>query len=508
MTNLSIKQIFRFQLSLVILLGFALRLYQLDRNSLWFDEIVLTWLASPSFLEGLNRLIGQGIQFAPLDHLVIRIWLLAGEGDWWVRFPSLIFSMLTIPLMTQVGQRMFNRRVGFLAAAIWAVSPYQIWYAQEAKGYALLALAAAGSMYAFVGLLRGERKTSSWQFVIFNMLGISTHYFMFLIPTVQFVIILLNFRKYYRHFRYWVLLQIVSGLVLLPWFGYIIYRQHLATGIGWIPFPTLLDLFYTVWNFTLGYGEVASPAIIAALVVIFITFGWGLVKVNRFRPVNQFVLLWFFLPLVIVWILSQGKLSFYVDRYFQISTPALTLLLAVGLTEIPRQRLKQGLTIAFLLATTFGASQVYWDTTHFSKDDWRSVARILRQRAEPTDGLVTCTDGYRLSLDYYNPGEIFARQSQNQERYYVYPANVDFDIALQQYHRFWLVTSNPRRPQHHLGFSYPPRLDSTKLSAENQAWLVQHPLEVVAVPGITVFLYHMESPPNLNELIRWNCETG
>ena len=342
----------------------------------------------------------------------------------------------------------------------------------------------------------------------FNALGFNTHYFMFLIPTVQFAFLLLDFKKYHLYLRKWVPLQILSASTLLPWFGYIFLRQRFATGIGWIPQPAAHDLLLTLWNFTLGYTEELAWPIVVALGVVFTTLAAGMVNLGRFRPANRLVLVWFYLPLIVVWSLSQGRLSFYVDRYFQIITPALILLLAVGVTAIERRRRKIGLGLALLLATVYGLSQLYLKPAYFTKDDWRAMAGILRREARAGDGLVTCTDGYRLALDYYDPGDLFARQAQQGELYYVYPAAIDFDAVLAKYDRFWLITSNPRRPQHHLGYSYPPLLERDRLSPANQRWLAAHPPLVVGVAGITAFVYRVDAPPDLNELIRWNCETG
>jgi len=222
-------------------LGFLLRVFHLGNQSLWFDEIITVHLAQLPLLAGLDGLLGQGIQLTPFFHWVVKLWLFTGTSEWALRFPAVVFSVLAIPLMYRLGKLYFNVSVGLFAAAIIAVNPFQVWYAQEVRAYSLLTFSAIGVMTAF-GLLL---KKGTWRHLaaltLFNIIGINAHYFILLLTTVQFVFILAYFKKYFRLLRGWLLAQLLSIITLLPWFWYIFHRQHFATGIGWIPKPTIWD---------------------------------------------------------------------------------------------------------------------------------------------------------------------------------------------------------------------------------------------------------------------------
>ncbi len=499
------KQFENWFLISLIALSFGLRSFQLGKQSLWFDDIITIHLAKLPLLIGIDGLLNQGIQLTPQYHWITKIWLFVGDSEWVLRFPALSFSVLTIPFIFQLGKLYFGRQVGLLAALIFTLNPYQIWYAQEVKVYSLLTLAAVGSMHAFVRLLRGGGQKTTIQLIIFNMLGFGSHYFMFLLPTVQFIFILLHFKTYYVYFRKWLLINIVSASILLPWFGYIIFRQQFTTGIGWIARPILLDPLLTIWNFTISYQEEFTSATVISFLIVLLVLIIGIIKIQPFKPLSQLVLIWLFFHLIIVWIFSQGTTSFYVDRYFLVITPALTLLLSIGVTTITNQKLKVGLGLFLLLATTYGLSQVYFNRTHFTRDDWRTMVHHVNQKVQPGDGLVTCADGERLALDYYGLDELFTNQTQ--EKYFVYPAMFDFNRVLAKYKRLWVVITNPRKPAHHLGYSYPPILDPKHLPTPEQTWLAQNPPQVINVPGITAFIYALDKLPDLNALIRWNCQT-
>ena len=493
----------------MIWLAFAARLFRLDKHSLWFDDIINVHMAKLPLVAGLDSLIAQGIQLTPQYHWITKAWLPLGDSEWILRFPSVGFSLLSIPLVFQLGRQYFDTRIGLLAAAIFALNPYQVWYAHETRAYSLLTLAAIGGMLAFARFLKRKR-WSTLQLILFNMIGIGSHYFMLLLPAVQFIFLLINFKRYHAHFRRWFGANIAAGSILIPWFGFIIARQHFAVGIGWVPKPGWLEPFFTIWNFSIGYQEEASPLLVAGLIVILVAMVLGIINLKRFKPFHQLILLWIFFPLVVVPIVSQGPTSFYVDRYFLVISPALALLISVGVMTLANDKLRLGLGGAVLLATVFGLSQVYFDETHFTRDDWRTMASTLRRQAQPGDGLVTCTDGYRLALNYYGLGDHFDQQAKAHQIYYVYPASFDFNAELVRYDRLWVVVSNPRQPQHHLGFSYPLDLNPAPLPEREATWFTQHQPDVIPVAGITALVYTLSeiNTPDLNALIAWNCKTS
>ncbi len=483
-------------------LGFLLRTFHLAHQSLWFDEIITVHLAQLSLLAGLDGLLAQGIQLTPFFHWVIKLWLFTGTSEWALRFPAVIFSVLTIPLTYQLGKTFFNTTIGLLAAVIITITPFQIWYAQELKIYSILTLSATGSMISFGLLLKEEKKSRFLGLLLFNIIGIYAHYFMLLITTVQFLFILVYFKRYFHLLRNWVFIQILSITTLVPWFGFIFYRQHFFTGIGWIPNPTILDPLLTIWNFTIGYPQNISFFLVFSLIIVGIILLVGITNILHTTPSGTLVLLWFFVPLVIVWILSQGNMSFYVDRYFLIITPALILIIAFGITKISPLYLQRALGVIFVMILLYNTEQIFFDTNHFTKDNWRAMVNILHQKKQPEDKLITCTDGYRLALDYYGFSDIYPKE----EHYFVYPNNFDFNKLFSNTTRLWIVNANPRNPQHHLGFSYVPMLNPDNLPADMQTWIKNSPPNLITVSGITAFLFTLQHPIDINKLADWVCK--
>lgn len=486
----------------LIWLGFALRLLNLGKQSLWFDEIVTVHLARLPLLEGLDGLLGQGIQLTPLYHWITKAWLPLGYSEWALRFPAAIFSLACIPLVYCLGRAYFNPAVGMWAAALMAVNPFQIWYAQETRFYSVVAMSAIGAMLAFKDLINGGGKKAFLRLAVFNAIGFSAHYFMFLVPTAQFLFILAGFKKYYPRLRLWLLAQVAGVVPLLPWWGFIIFRHHITVGIGWVKKPTLIDPLLTLWNMTLGYQEQPSPVMVSGLILTALTLSAGALAAWRQNEWGKLVIAWGFLPLVLVPILSQREISFYVDRYFIIITPAIILLLAAGIDAARKIRFNWGLGLLVWLAMLMGAQQVLFNAAAFVKDNWRQAEQILQQNARPGDGLLTCADGYRLALNYYGLSDPFT----SQEALYVYPPNqFDFNAILTQYDRLWVINTNPRRSSHLLGLSHPYAPDLAALSPVEQDWVARNRQVVPQTDGISLFLYHLAPAMDMNRLAHWIC---
>ena len=130
-------------LGLIVALAGILRAVGLDRQSLWYDEGVSAYLTTLP-LPDLTAWTAGDIQ-PPLYYYLLWGWArLFGHSEIALRSLSLLFSLLTVPLAWYAGRRLFSDQAGVWAGLIFAASPLYIWYAQEARNYALL---------TFLGLL-------------------------------------------------------------------------------------------------------------------------------------------------------------------------------------------------------------------------------------------------------------------------------------------------------------------------------------------------------------------
>lgn len=140
-------------------IGFLLRLAQFDQ-SLLADELSTYWIIRDNSLGAVLSDIHSDYEITPPLYFALA-WLSdqIGSGPEWVRLPSLIAATATIPLLYMVGARTVGRTAALLATAIFALSPFMIYYAGEARSYALMvALLTASTLALLIALESGRRR--------------------------------------------------------------------------------------------------------------------------------------------------------------------------------------------------------------------------------------------------------------------------------------------------------------------------------------------------------------
>ena len=159
----------------IVLLGAALRLWQLGDRSLWIDEALTVRHLDGDLGRVLERMREEDA--APLYPLLAWCWSQAfGLSEVALRSLPALLGIATIPVVWAAGARLAGRRAGALAALLAAVSPFLVWHAQDARAYALLILLSAVAFLAFLHVLDGGggRWAAAWAGA--SVLAVLTHY--------------------------------------------------------------------------------------------------------------------------------------------------------------------------------------------------------------------------------------------------------------------------------------------------------------------------------------------
>jgi mannosyltransferase len=142
---------------IITVIGGLLRVFLLGIKGMWLDETFSVWLASHGIADILHWIVRID-QHPPLYYLLLHYWIaLNGETPYYDRLLSVLFGTGTIPIIYLIGKRMSGVVTGVAAAAFLALSPFNIYYAQETRMYTLLAFNAAVAIYALVRLLTDPR---------------------------------------------------------------------------------------------------------------------------------------------------------------------------------------------------------------------------------------------------------------------------------------------------------------------------------------------------------------
>ena len=146
-------------LILLVLLATGLRFYRLDAQSLWNDEGASVALAQRD-LATITRDAARDIH-PPLYYWLLSGWVrFSGTSEAAVRSLSALLGVVLVALTYALGRLVAGRWIGLAAAFLGAINPFQVYYAQEARMYMLLAVVTTGAMLSLVVLVdRASRHT-------------------------------------------------------------------------------------------------------------------------------------------------------------------------------------------------------------------------------------------------------------------------------------------------------------------------------------------------------------
>src|SRR5690606_11549044 len=130
--------------------GSGLRLVWPVQQSFWYDEVVSAKIAQARLLDILSGRSGD-LGNPPFYCFLLGVWQRAvGLGDGVLRSLSAVLSLACIPLVYALGKRLFDDKVGLVAAGLLSISPFHIYMAQEARTFALMSFLALASSLVLV----------------------------------------------------------------------------------------------------------------------------------------------------------------------------------------------------------------------------------------------------------------------------------------------------------------------------------------------------------------------
>lgn len=428
------KMVTRLILTGIVLLGFGLRLHNLEGQSMWSDEglsIYRAMLSLPEIFANIITVDGIDTQDTnpPLYFLVLHLFrILTGDTIFSLRFIGAAVATLAVPLIYAMGASTFGRRVGLLSAFLMAISPFHIWQSQVLRNYGILLTLNLFSVY---GLLRfalakpGDGRVK-WLllWLATGLLSIYTHYFGFFIlfyGLVALVIIIIrqwNLGRFLRRWQFWVLIGL-GVLVVLP--AVIVGRERFMAGqqVDFYQVPLLEVLNHAASAFSVGVNWTLKhpwwrtlPLVLVAIVGL--RFGW------RKQPRAAALLLGYqILPLALLLTLSLLNPLYNGVRHLLIGLPPFLIFLAGGIIGPFQLEAKAGQSkqdrkiwrvLGPVLAILIVISQLAWLNEQFTspsliRDDVRGAAEYLNEHAAPNDIVVIHDTLIKFTFDYYYDGD-------------------------------------------------------------------------------------------------------
>jgi hypothetical protein len=167
-------------LGLIVLIGAVVRGHSLGAQCFDCDELYAVRIQGTS-IKTLAEVVardGFHTNHPPLMTVPYLYWTaLFGPGETAVRALPFLAGLLTIVLVYRLGATLANPTAGLFAAAVLAINPLHVAYAQEARQYELLTLMLVAAHLFFVRCLQGRSRWDQAAYVLLCMLAVLTHYF-------------------------------------------------------------------------------------------------------------------------------------------------------------------------------------------------------------------------------------------------------------------------------------------------------------------------------------------
>jgi uncharacterized membrane protein len=406
---------------LAAMTAILLRWTGLDSQSLWMDEGYTLWISRFSPQHIWHVLAGD--TSTPLYYILLHNWIRCfGTSEIALRSLSAFFATISIPLVYLLARRILcDRTCVVLAMALYALSFYQVWYAKEARCYALLALLSLGSVYCLLSYLEHTSVIWACGLVICLAGSLYTHNMAFFyLPGLALMWLIYPGAKTTRErVRDAFFVFSLVLLMYLPWLRTLRGQLRMIHSNFWVAVPNGKDLLDSLCVF-LGFDPRTGQAIFRDqlhlhvmglfgywtwTVVAFVIFvACVLAGLNAARSADRrkfLALLGYSVtPILLVFVYSRILTPIYINRVFIGSAIFLPMVVCASIAFQVGKRKKAFQLVGLIVLFCTAASAVGY-LRRARKDDWRGATAYLAKLPGSKRLAVILPDSCQTLVDYY-----------------------------------------------------------------------------------------------------------
>ncbi|NPV09028.1 MAG: hypothetical protein HPY83_13825 [Anaerolineae bacterium] len=396
----------------------------LSRQSLWADE-GNSWGMTLRSLADIAPAAGADIH-PPLYYYLLNLWArLFGTSEAGLRSLSAVIGCLLVLVTYLWARRLAGEAAAVAAGALAVVSPFAVYYSQEARAYALVALLAAVSTWALSEYLlareqgfRARRWAAGYVLAAAGLLW--SHYLGLMVLALHNLALALWLAGRYRsarstvrgEVRDWVIAQGAVALLFLPWLPVM-----LRSAGGWPAISAREPLWFYLEEAARLYS--LGPAAQATSMVGWVALVPAVLGLALAPARARHRLLWGLAataaiwPAVSLWAISLLR-PMYRAKFLLIGLPAYHLLAGAGtawLASAGARRAGAVVGVAAALAVmapaglaAYGGLSAYYGGQGASRDDYRGLAAYIEAAAGPEDAVILNAPGQVEVFSYYYRG--------------------------------------------------------------------------------------------------------
>lgn len=411
-------------LAVFTVLGAALRMYKLDFQSFWLDELTSWWTAQH---DSVFEVVRRGIREHPHPpgyHIVLHYFVrVFGDSESSLRSLSVLTGILSVPAMFTLSLRLYSLKEARLASGLIAFMVLPVYLSQEARMYSgllLLSILTTLSWTYLVDALRMEGVRVAKTAIGYFALACVTaywHYFGLFMVGLQGLILFAVLIRRPRAVARAIGLYLLVAISYLPWIPSML--THLRTPNDAHPFPAS-PLQIAFRDYLASLYSYKSPDLTGARICASVTmvlfagmcvFGmYSLYKNDRSRAKRDavairggFLAAWLLAPFLFAYMASISGSSIYTIKNLIVSFPVVLLLLAHGIVGLAsRPKVQLACALALPIAALFQLTVV----SSFYKVPFRTQFReaaavVVANEALTPNSLIVCAGYSPHYFDYY-----------------------------------------------------------------------------------------------------------
>jgi mannosyltransferase len=373
----------------LVMVGLIIRGWRIN-ESLWYDEIA-SWMTYNAGIDSSGAVVGSFLD--PINHVLhtlLNRWSVALLSEYLgvepsFRLPSLLFSLLAIPMMFLLGREAVSERAGWIAATLAAIVPVGVLEGVEARGYAQMIFFSAAATWLFLRAFRGPARFQPWLWMVYAIccaLGVWSQFVTAWIAIGHGMWLAWCFVRRREDRRRCV--QGFIALLLAGTFSITLYAPMIPGMLAWKANflasspdqPRLLSAegLHALLQLGGAWSWWSAAPGLAALMV-------GVAGLSRKRPGarDALALALLGLPLMVLAVALSG--SWLYARFMLFAIPGALLAMAAGIDSLWSWRRGAGIAaLALIISVSFADLVV-----RPSKQPLREAMTLVNRRANPGD---------------------------------------------------------------------------------------------------------------------------
>tara|TARA_B100000780_G_scaffold134076_1_gene94014 strand:- start:309 stop:1709 length:1401 start_codon:yes stop_codon:yes gene_type:complete len=380
-------------ISILILISLVLRVYNINLDDLWFDELASLWIADPtiSWSETLERNIELNIGSHLIFSIILKyFFLLFGYDPNIARLVPLVFGVLSVPLIIYLTRILDKNNSWLLVGFLISINYYLISYSQELRSYSLTFFLCVLSLIFFLKILEKNKLLYNILFYLVSLIAAVNHIFIFIILFSESLFLFFFYRGNKKIFL------LINFNIFAIFFSYLLLMyDSLLVQISieefWI--EQVKGDFFIDYYFSRFFGS-KIMGLIYLSTLFYLLWNKKKLLLNHSNKLFLFLLILvnsYFLPVMY----GFAGTPILTDRYIIFVLISIFILISVLIFKIENEKTKKIILIILITSTLINNYIEIFERKNTKPDFKKSILYIKNSNSQN----LMLSDGNRISVN-------------------------------------------------------------------------------------------------------------